>query len=89
MQVPLEGLAVIFTVLQIFGVEKNRWQIMGHVVVEPLSCGLFEERVSKEFFAIILVGGGKLAAMQRGRAVRRKCRIFDGTKGFPGEDVKT
>ena len=86
MQVPFEGLAVFFTVLLNFGVERNRWLIVGQVVVGPLSCGLLEERVSKEIL-VVVVGSGALIVMQRRRAVRRKNRTFDSTKGFPGEDV--
>ena len=55
-------------------------------MVGPLSCGLLEERVSKEIL-VVVVGSGALTVMQRGRAVRRKSRTFDSTKGFPGEDV--
>ena len=86
MQVPFEGLAVIFTVLQFFGVERNRWLTVGQVVVGPLSCGLLEERVSKEIL-VVVAGGGALAETRRGRTVRRKCRVFDSTKGFSGKDV--
>jgi len=88
MQVPFEGLAVFFVVLQIFYIEKNRWPIVRNVVAGPLSRGWFEERVSKEIF-IVIVGSGALTATKRGRAVCRKCRVFDSTKGFPGEDVAT
>ena len=86
MQVPFEGLAMFFTVLQIFCVEINWRLIVGQVVAGPLSCGLIKERVSKEILAVV-VGCGGLMKTQRGRTVYRKCRVFDITKGFPDEDV--
>ena len=55
-------------------------------MVGPLSCGLLEERVSKEIL-VVVVDGGALTETRRGRTVRRKRRVFDSTKGFPGEDV--
>ena len=86
MRVIFEGLAVFFTALQFSCVERNRWLIVGDVVAGPLSRGWLEERVLKEILAVD-VGCGRLVEAQRGRAVRRKCRVFDSTKGFPGEDV--
>ena len=88
MQVSIEGLAVFFTVLQFFCVEKTRWLFSRHVVGGPLSRVKFEERVPKAI-SVVSAGDGKLEGMQRGRAVRRKSKTFDSTKGFPGEDVAT
>lgn len=86
MQVSIEGLAVFFVILQFFRVERNRWLLVGQVVVGPLSLGQPEERVSKEIW-VVVVGGGALSEAQGGWAVRGKCRVWDSTKGFPGEDV--
>ena len=88
MQVPIEGLAVFFAVLQFFCVEKNRWLCSRHVMGGPLPRAKFEERVPKAI-SVVSAGDGKLVGMQRGRAVRGKCKTFDSTKGFPGEDVAT
>ena len=86
MQVSIVDLAVFFTVLKFFCVEKNRWLFLRHVVGGPLSRVKFEERVLKTI-SVVSAGDGKLVGAQRGWAVCRKCRIFDSTKGFPGEDV--
>ena len=88
MQVSFEVLMVFFTILQFLCVEKNRWLFSRHVVVGPLSRGKFEERVPKAIF-VVSAGDGKLVGMQGGRAVCRQRKIFDSTKGFPGEDVAT
>ena len=86
MQVPFDGLMIFFTVLQILCVERSRWLFDLHAVVEPLLFGKFEERAPKTI-SVFSAGDGKPVGTQGGRAVRRKCRIFDSTRGFPGEDV--
>ena len=86
MQVPVEGLAVFFVILRFFYVERNRWRNAKQVVVGPLLSNEFEERVPKEIW-FVAVGGGALTETRRGWAVRGKCRLYDCTKGFPGEDV--
>ena len=86
MQKSFEDLAVFFAVLLCFGVERNWSLVVSHVVVEPLSRSQIAERVSKEiFFAVAVVGASVIA--RRGRAVSRKCRTYDCTKGCQGEDV--
>ena len=86
MQVSFEGLTVFFAILQFLCVERNRWLLVRYAVVEPLSYGKFEERAPKAI-SVISAGEGKPVGTQGGRAVRRKCRIFDSIRGFPGEDV--
>ena len=86
MQTSFEDLAVFFAVLFCFGIERNWSLTVRHVVVEPLSCSPIAERVSKEiFFAAAVVGAS--AVVRGGRAVSRKCRTYDCTKGYQGEDV--
>ena len=86
MQKSFEDLAVFFAVLFCFGVERNWSLAVRHVVVEPLSCSPIAERVSKEsFFAVAVVGASVIA--RGGRAVSRKCKTYDCTKGYQGEDV--
>ena len=86
MQVPVEVLAAFFVILQFFCVETNRWPFVEQVVGGPLLCGWLEERVSNEIL-VVAVGGGALIKPRRGRTVHKKSRVFDSTKGFPGEDV--
>ena len=86
MQTSFEDLAVFFAVLFCFGIERNWSLTVRHVVVEPLSCSPIAERVSKEIFFVTAVGGAS-ALVRGGRAVPWKCRTYDCTKGFEGEDV--
>ena len=86
MRASFEGPAVFFVVLLFFRVEKSWSLLVRHVVVGPLSCGWIKERVSKEFL-LVVDGGGAPAAIRGGRAVPWKGKIYDSTKGFPGEDV--
>ena len=88
MQAPIEDLTVFFVVLQFLCVEKNQWLCSRHVVGGPLSRAKFEERVPKAIY-VVSTGDGKLVGMQGGRTVHRKCKTFDSTKGFSGEDVAT
>ena len=81
-----DDLAVLFVTMQIIRVERNWWPTVLHVVVEPLLRGWLEERVSKEIFPVA-VGGGAPIKVGGGRAVPRKCKVYDCTKGYPGEDV--
>ena len=86
MQTSFEDLAVFFAVLLCFGVERNWSLAVRQVVVEPLSCSPIAERVSKEiFFAVAVVGASVI--VRGGRAVSRKCKTYDCTKGYQGEDV--
>ena len=86
MQTSFEGLAVLFAVLNFFRVERNWSLVVRHVVAGPLSCSQIVERVSKEFFFAVAVGGASVLA-RGGRAVLWKCKTYDCTKGFQGEDV--
>ena len=81
-------LAVLFVILQLSGVERNWSLLASHVVAGPLSRFSIAERAPKEFLlAVVGAGGSAPAAVRGGWAVFRKCRIFDCTKGYQGEDV--
>lgn len=82
-----EDLAVFFVVIFEFLVERSN-EILDafQVVVEPLACVWDEERVSKVIFGL-LAGGSAPVCTTRGRTVRKKKKMYDCTKGYPGEDV--
>ena len=86
MQKSFEDLAVFFAVLFYFGVERNWSLVVRHVVVEPLPCSQIEESVSKEILFTVAVVGTSVI-VRGGRVVSRKCRTYDCTKGYQGEDV--
>ena len=58
-----------------------------HVVVGPLSTVGNEERVAKEFYMMMFVGGGAPTRGNRGRAAPWTQLRFDCTMGYPGEDL--
>ena len=87
MQKSFEDLAVFFAVLIFYYQIERNWSLdVCHIVVGPLSCNQIAERVSKEIFFVTAVGGAS-ALVRGGRAVPWKCRTYDCTKGFEGEDV--
>ena len=64
------------------------WALSGvfKAVVGPLGHNGEGDTVVKEFL-VCLIGGGKPVGKKRGRAARSQKKVFDSTKGFPGEDV--
>ena len=83
----VEDLAAFFVVIFKFLVERSKEILYAlQVVAEPLVCMWDEERDSKVIFGL-LVGGGAPTCTTRGRTVRQKKKMYDSTKGYPGEDV--
>ena len=64
------------------------WALSGvlKAVVGPLGYNGEGDTVVKEFL-VCLIGGDKPMGKKRGRAARSQKKVFDSTKGFPGEDV--
>ena len=64
------------------------WALSGvlKAVVGPLGYNGEGDAVAKEFL-VCFTGGGKPVGKKRGRAARSQKKVFDSTKGFPGEDV--
>ena len=64
------------------------WALSGvlKAVVGPLGHNGEGDTVAKEFL-VCFTGGGKPAGEKRGRTAPPQKKVFDSTKGFPGEDV--
>ena len=77
----------VFFLLPRFRAEISRTLSFAYyVVVGPLMRAWESECVSKAIFTIF-IGGAAPMRTKRGRTTPWKKRIFDSTKGFPGEDV--
>ena len=83
----IADLAVFFSSLQFLVGRSKETSFLCNVVAGPLTEEWGDECVSK---VILLLGfGGKMPGFtQGGRATPRKSKQFDGTKGYPGEDVQ-
>ena len=64
------------------------WALSGvlKAVVGPLGYNGEGDTVSKEIL-VWLIGGGKPMGKKGGRPAPSQMKVFDSTKGFPGEDV--
>ena len=81
-----DELTAFLTAFEFWAIISGTFSAVYHVVAGPLVCGRESGWASKEIF-IVYVGDGKSADTKRGRASPKKTRVFDSTKGFPGEDV--
>ena len=64
------------------------WDLSGvlNAVVGPLGYNGEVDTVAKEIL-VWLTGGGASVGRKRGRTTPSQKKVFDSTKGFPGEDV--
>ena len=64
------------------------WALSGvlKAVVGPLGYNGEGDTVVKKFL-VRLIGDGKPMGKKRERSARSQKKVFDSTKGFPGEDV--
>ena len=86
MQTSFEGFAVFFAVLIFSGLRETGVWLCATLWQDCWSCNPIAERVSKEIFLVVTVGGAPVP-VRGGRAVLRKSKTYDCTKGFQGEDV--
>jgi hypothetical protein len=84
--VPIEGLAVLFVLIQFCVARPKEILSACQVMGGPLTRGKEEGCVSK-VISIMFCGGGALLDRKRGRTTQRKTRLYDCTLGHPGEDV--
>ena len=81
------GLAVFFSFLQSLVARSKEISSLRNAVAGPLTEKWEDECVSKVI--LLLVFGGRAPDLvQGGRTTPRESRLFDGTKGYPGEDVQ-
>ena len=84
----IEGLVAFFVFFE-FCIERPKVFLWAsHVVVEPLSRKQDEGCVAKVIL-VLLYGGGALIGTKRGRTASQKKKLYDCTKGYPGEAVAT
>ena len=85
-----EGLAVFFSCVELFQVEKSDALFACQVVVEPLMRAWGPDALAKEFLRMFLCADvfcvGALSGRLGGRNALRNEMQFDSTKGYPGED---
>lgn len=77
---------VLFLVFRFWAEISRTLSVSYYVVAEPLVRDWECECVAKAILDIF-VGGAALMNTKRGRTTPLKKKIFDSTKGFPGEDV--
>ena len=81
-----DDFAAFLTALEFWVIISGTFSAVYHVVAGPLVYGRESGWASKAIF-VVYVGDSKSANAKRGRASPMKTRVFDSTKGFPGEDV--